>query len=574
MTSYDDLRMPPVLAARTALNRMAGWLRRDALSILLFAALSLAIMAPVLRSPRTQVIGNAGDIYQHVYMTGWVAQALLLGKVPFIDPRLNFPDTLYLTATDVPLLSLVAVAPASWAFGPTFGYNLMVLAAHILSGYLMYLWARSLTGSRTGGAVAGVIFLLAPYRVLRSTGHSTLMSTYILVLFFWALEHALSAARPNPRRLVLLGFATLAVGLTSQYYLVICLITGAVYALLRFAQQPSSLLRAAGPFALSVGCGALVSMIPSLMTLSTGVYAKYSIENDIRAWSLDPLNFVTPAAIHPLWGAFFQRLHPVGNLGEQTLYLGVVALGLAGAGLVLGFRRGLPIWTWLGVGLVAAILAVGTDLHISGRAVSDEHPLWLPTYYLANLPLVNIARVWSRFGEVTQLCVTLLAGVGAAGLAARTTRPAFVGMALVTLVTIDFLPGVLPTTTVMPQPIDHWLAAQPGDFAVAYLPQGEVNPNYKAMYGSLFHGKHMPAFNHPEHRPLAYLDFQRRASSFPDYSSVIALRSLHLRYLLIDRNAYDGVRWPAWGEVEATLRSYPDLRIVGEEGGIMIVELL
>jgi hypothetical protein len=548
------------------------WIRRDVMAIVLFIALGLLILGPILGSPRTLVIGTSGDIYQHAYMTGWVAQALLLGIPPFLDPRLNFPAALYLTATDVPFLNLVAVAPATWGFGPTFGYNLMVLLAHVLSGYLMYLWVRNLTGSRVGGIVAGVIFLLAPYRILRSTGHSTLMSTYVLVLFFWALEHVLSVTQPKARQLVLLGFATFAVGLTSQYYLVICLITGAVYTLLRRLRMPWWLIREAGPMVLSIGCATLISSIPYFMAIGAGVYAHYDVQEDIRRWSLDPLNFITPAALHPLWGNFFQQVHPVGNVAEQTTYLGVIALALAAVGLALRSWRDFPVWTWAGVALVAAIFAIGTDLHLNGKAINETRPLWLPAYYLANLPLMNLVRVWSRFGVVTLLFVTVLAGLGAAALAMRSRRPALVGTVLVALVCIDFLPGTLPTMTVAPRPIDHWLANQPGDFAVAYLPPGEVVANYQNMYGSLFHGKHLPAFNHPEHRSPEYLDFQRRAHRFPDRDALNALRALHLHLLLIDRRAYDGVRWPAWETVKSILQSYPDVQIIGEQSGIVIVE--
>lgn len=565
------------LSARRPLRAPAAavgaWLRRDSAALALFALIGLLVMAPALGAPRTLVIGAPGDIYQHVYMVGWAAQALLLGEAPFVDPRLGYPATLYLTATDVPLLSLAAVAPATWALGATFGYNLMVLAAHTLSGYLAYSWAGSATGSRMAGLVAGVILLLAPYRILRSTGHSTLMSAYVLVLFFWALEHALAPARPVARRMVLLGFATLAVGLTSQYYLVICLVTGAAYALLRRWREPLALARLAGPAALAVACGTLVSAIPYLMAMGAGVYATYSVQDDIRTWSLDPFNFITPAAIHPLWGAFFQDIHPVGHLGEQTMYLGVAALALAGAALALRGPARPPVWVWAGVALVAATIAVGTDLHISGEPVSQDSPVWLPAYYMANLPLVRLARAWSRFGAVTVLFVAMLAGVGAAALAARSRRPAFVAATAVALIAVDFLPGRLPATPVAPRPIDRWLAAQPGDFAVAHLPPGEVVANYEAMYGSLFHGKHLPAFNHPEHRAPAYLDFQRRADKFPDRDSLDALRELRLRYLILDRAAYDGVRWPAWEEVERILRSYPDVQIVGEEGGEVILEL-
>lgn len=603
---------PPALRdrLRQAPGHAGAWLRRDAGAIVLFIALGLFALWPVLASPRTLVLGVPGDNYQQVYMAGWVGQALLLGEVPFIDPRLNFPDRLFLTATDVPLLNLVAVAPATWVLGAPGSYNLLLLLTHVLAGYAAYLWVRSLTGSRLGGAVAGTILLLAPYRIARSTAWPTLVSVHVLVLFFWALEGVVGRERPTARQYVLLGFATLAVGLTAQYYLAICLITGAAYALLRRWRTPGFLARAAGPAALSLACGALISAIPYLMAAASGVYTSYGIEESVRQWSLNPLNFITPAALHPIWGAWFQQLNPVGDVGEQTVYLGWVALALAGVGVAWGRRLGVPVWTWLGVAVVAAVFALGTDLHLASGPVAAEEPLWLPAYYLADLPVVNLARVWTRYAAVTLLFTALLAGVGAAavqlgigdrgsgigsgrldaggrGRAGRDRgaggsprgvvaggRPMLLGVLLVALVVVDFLPGVWPTTEVTPRPIDRWLAAQPGDFAVGFLPPGQVTPNYRAMLGSLTHGKQLPAFNHPEHRPAAYLDYQRRADKFPDRDSLDALRELGLRYLLVERAAYDGGRWPRWEGAEAILRSYPDVRFLGEEGGVVVIELV
>jgi hypothetical protein len=121
----------------------------------------------------------------------------------------------------------------------------------------------------------------------------------------------------------------------------------------------------------------------------------------------------------------------------------------------------------------------------------------------------------------------------------------------------------------LPRPIDRWLAQQPGDFAVAVLPAGASN--YQAMFGSLFHAKHLPAYNHSDHFPPAFRDFARRAAAFPAPDSVVALRQMGLRYLLLERGAFDGRRSLPWSAVVRALDGSTDLQVAGEVDGVLIV---
>lgn len=170
------------------------WLRRDTLPLLFFGSIALLAMSPVLASPRTHILGLPGDNLQYAYITGWVAQALRMGASPLVDPRLNYPDDLLLTGTDAPFLSVILAAPATWALGPVFGYNLIIFASHILTGYFTYLWLLALTGSRAGAIIAGLLFMLAPYRTIRSYGQLNLISTQAIPLFFWLC----TTPSPNP----------------------------------------------------------------------------------------------------------------------------------------------------------------------------------------------------------------------------------------------------------------------------------------------------------------------------------------------------------------------------------------
>jgi len=575
----DDLSTLPARPDRDSPRRasarfvasLRSCLRRDWLALLIFTLATLAVLAPIIPALRSRVVGWAGENVQYAYMTGWMAQAPLLGQSPFVDPRLNYPDTLLLTATDVPYVSNLLIAPFAWLLGPTFAYNLIILLSFALSGYFTYLWIVRLTGSRAGGLIAGLAFLLAPYRIAQSYGHLQMVCTYALPLFFWALDQALEPPAPTWRALLLLAGATWLVGGASQYYLVICLVCGAAYALLSALPRLGYLLRHGWRLLAGVAIGAAASALPYFSALRSDLYSSYQIA-DTRIWSADPLNFILPARLHPLWGSLVERVRPERFWIEKTLYIGVVA-GLL-ALLALIWRHN-PQWRrsliWLGVAIVAAVFALGTDLHINNQPLQADAPVWLPAYYLAHLPFIGFMRTWARFGIIAVLFIALLAGMGAARITSGVRWPRAALVLVGALLVLDLLPGTVESSPLAPRPVDHWLAQQPGDFAVAALPARDSLTNYQAMFGSLFNGKHVTAYNHPEHIPSAYSAFAERAATFPDARSIQALHRMGLRYLLLEKRLFDGAHRPAWSEVAAALARSSEARIVADLDGVVVV---
>ncbi len=556
------------------IDALRTWLVRDGFVLLLFAVVALASIYPVAAAPRSRIMGWMGDNVQHVYITGWMAQAILLGQSPFVDPRLNYPDDLTLMATDVSYLSILSVAPITWLLGAVFSYNLIIWLGIGLSGYVTYLWVRRITGSRAGALIAGMAFLLTPYRIVHAYGHLQLVATFVLPLFFWALDGVLRSDRPTWRNLALLCGATFLVGSASQYYLIMCLIMGICYTLFMSLTRLTYLLRYGWQMIISVGIGTLVSVLPYLGPLNDDIYTAYDIQTT-RIWSADPINFVLPSKLHPIWGTLVEHIRPEPLWIEKTLYIGIIAGLLALVGLCwptrLHVRQRL---TWIGVALVAAVFALGTDLHINNEPLQASDPFWLPAYYLAHMPFMTFMRTWARFGIITIFFVCMLAGLGATYLIQRLPwRPGIATAVLGVLLVVDLLPGRVQVSPLTPRPVDQWLARQPGDFAVAVLPTNNADVNYRAIYGSLLHAKHMTAFNHPNHLPAAYRDFAQRAVDFPAPASLQAMRALGITYVLVERRFFDGINAPEWDSVVTQIEHLPDASIVTELDGVVVLVL-
>jgi len=563
----------PKLGALGAAVLSAPRLRRDAPALALLLSLALLAVAPVLPALRQAIPGWPGDNLLYAYALSWMAQAPLLGRSPFVDPRLNFPDDLPLLTNDLPYLGNLAVAPATWLLGPAFGYNLVVLLSLVGSGYATYLWALRVTASRPAAAIAGAAFLLTPFRLAHLFGHLNLVATFGLPLFFWALDRALGADGRRLRAALLLAGATFLVGSASQYYLLICLLVGLPYGLLRALPDLGALLRRGWSAALGGGAGALASALPYLSVFGSGALTPYSVE-ETRVWSADPLNFLLPWGRHPLWGGLVEGLRPEPLWVEKTLYVGAVAgaLALAGLALARGEQRR-QAFVWAGAGLAAAVLALGTDLHIAGQPLSAERPLWLPAYYVGQLPFGSLVRAWSRFGVLTIMFTALLAGVGAAALLGRLgrmARPAAVAIGL--LLVLDLAPPLLPTTPASPRAVDRWLAAQPADLVAGALPALNGQVNSANLLASTFHGHQMPAYIHVSRQSAAYQHFRDASFRLPDPAGLVELRALGIDLLLFHRDWYNGRNAPDWPLIEAALAA-AGAPIVADLDGVAVVDL-
>ena len=399
------------------------------LSAVAAALLTAVIAAPVLRAPGSQLFGREIVGRHHDPFT--VIEQYAAGGVPasYLQPATDLPGIVLARSVD-----------------PVVAYNALVLSTFVLAAVFAYAHAFHVIGSRVGAIVAALLFALSPFHVAHAAYHVHIAQIQWIPLFFLCWWRLLE--RPSLLRALGAGGALLMVAAASVYLGFVTAIAAPVAAAAYIsARAPVSEPRRAALYALAtltgavgVGVGAVVFWAPDVLRNPDAFAfpAWASEQHSARWWS-----YVLPAATHPLLGeraADFARAQGIREgLLEQQLSLGFGPLALAFAALVLRQSRtaaghSKPLWPLAVVAVIAGVLSLPA-------AASVLHPL------------APMFRVYARFGVITSLMVSTLAGAGAAALIERRKRAVtVVAAALIALAAFEYLSAIpaardtLPTT--------------------------------------------------------------------------------------------------------------------------------
>lgn len=533
-----------------------------------FTIFSVVMTYPLVLRMRDAVVGEIGDNIYFIFLIRWYERAWFeLGISPFFHPWLNYPQGWNLASTDTSLATTLFGLLASLFAGPTFGYNFAMLVTFVFSGWAMYYWVRRLTGSRAAGLVAGTIYAFLPYRMAHFLiGHLNLSGTQWFPLFFMGLYDLLRAPRDASLRsqwkpAVVAAISLGLLGLTSMTYLYLTLLIAAVFVVGYFWLSdrrgwlnPNLWLRLGMMGLISLPL-VILSALPFLGLNSQGGLATRSVSY-ASMYSASPTDFILPSTDHFLWGQWVGANFDRSLWIEATLYIGAVSLVLAViAWLHRSESQHAPlIKAGLVVIVVAFILALGTDFHWLGQRVevtlpgflqnilNREHiPIPLPALVLFRyLPFYAKMRALMRVGFFVLIFTTLLAGLGTDRLLRRvgTRRATGVTLLLLALIFVDFYPG--PYTrfdVVAPRAVDHWLAAQPGEGAVAQFPFIQVE-DQDQVYNTLTHGKPFIGGFFSANQPEQYLRIRPVLENFPSPEGAALLKELGVQWVLFDTRQY------------------------------------
>jgi hypothetical protein len=334
---------------------------------------------------------QSGDYLQLLWNYWLPGHQLERGANPFVDPY-SFQTESDARPNLQGWLLGVPFWPLERAFGPSWGYDLVLLLTFLGAGGLTCWWLRSLGVSRAPAVLGGVLFALAPYRLQQSTGHLLGQISFLLPGMLLALER---------RRFVVAALALAAIPLSGQVHLALGAIPlFAAYAWVRLPPWRERVYALGGVLA-AVAAGEIVQHL----VISTSVLAGGRSIGSVRHYSATVADFVTRSN---------------GNGVERFVFVGWATPLLALAGLALLWRLGrrrLAVFLGLAA-VVPMLLALGT--HLPGYETAWHHIQLLryPRVPERLMPIACLAMAALVAYAATRLPRWWLVGLLAVGLAA------------------------------------------------------------------------------------------------------------------------------------------------------------
>jgi len=426
--------------------------RPNLLAFLFFLVISCVQLWP-LPANLSNTLFDLGDPADSTYRLGTIAYNLTNNPFNLYQTNAFYPVSNALALDELLTGNGLLIAPVIWLTNnPVLGFNLLVLASYILSGFAMWLVVVRLTGSKAAGLVSGVIYAYSPWH-MSHYAHLGIAAQQWMIFALFFLMLFLDAPRLRGRGLGWLGLFGLFYALqilvagyhayTGAILFTIYLfyhfgikekivgwlgsgVKGLTLKLLKRSRPADPLIRSPNWKKIGTQVGLLTFAGLVVITVILPFVLPF-IENqkafgfqrgieETRYWSAAPSSLLrtNPQSwqYRPIQRGIFQAQ----TSAERALYPGLSVLLLAGLGLVFGRKSnsqspGLR-WSFAFVGLVGLVLALGPSLNLEeyGQSPTD---IALPYRWLYNnLPGFDSLRVPLRFGHLLMLGLAVCAGYG------------------------------------------------------------------------------------------------------------------------------------------------------------------
>ena len=494
-----------------------GRLARGAAVLAFFSACVAAVSWPQARLFATHAVPHQ-DIYFNLWRLQWFGHAVVRAPMHLFDGNIFYPEPRTLALSDAMLVEGVVAAPMLWAGArPMLVHNLLILGAMVASAAAMFVLVRRLTGSRGAGAIAGLVFALAPYR-FEHVMHMELQWAMWSPLALLSLDRAIETGRPR-WGLAAGGFAALQM-LSCIYYGVYLGTLMAVCGALLLIAGRGSLLRSARALGAGVLLAAVICGVYAVPYLRVRAATGERPIAEVVAFSAKPSSYLVATPDNWLYGGVRQaRGGP-----ERRLFPGAVPLLLAVIGLLLR-----PPERWQIVALLGLVIAFEMSLGLNGYIYSSLY---------AHVGVFRGLRASARLGMFVLLFLGILAGYGYRALAGTARLPVRAALCAV-------ICGALLAEYRVHLPLMEYPNAAPAPYRfLSTLPRGVVaeipfadpgrlpgdDPYY--AYGSTFH--FFPLVNgYSGVYPKSYLARGARMQGFPDETSIEQLRRDGVTYVVV-----------------------------------------
>jgi len=526
------------------------------LDIVLFTALTVVMTYPQAFHLHDRVHDD-GDPLLNTWALTWVAHQLPRAPAHLFDANIFYPERRTLAYSETLLVPAAVAAPLYWVgVSQLLIYNIVFLSGFIVSGVGTSLLVRTLTGSAAAGRVAGLVFAFLPYRIDHFP-HLQLQQTQCLPLAMWAFHRLLRTGRLRDG--VLFGGFSAGQVLSCMYYGLFLLpymavVCGAVLIMER--RLPKDRIVALAVAAVI----ALVAVVPVGTAYLgarrvVGERGRQEVLDGSATWR----NYLAPAEANLLYGRALSGFMQ----SERRLFPGFVAIALAMAALIpavasrhdttktrnrekrfLGFRGFEVSWfrdhTTEFAYALGLLLAFDVSLGFNGLTYSVLYDHFLPFRAL---------RIPARMGLFVGFSLAVLAGYGIARIA-RLVRSrqlecaVFVTAGALMLVEYASRPIELATIRTSAPEVYADIIRDRGDSPIAALfefPASSLDdPTY--LYYSTFHWQSL-VNGYSGFFPPSYVRLMDAMRTFPDDSSIGALRARGTRYLVVHGERLYGDRY-------------------------------
>lgn len=353
---------------------------------------------------------------------------------------------------------------------PVLAYNLMILFGLWSALAAAYGLSYHLTRARLPAFLAGFIFGLSPFLLVRALQHGHLVLAGVVPLLVWAGIKFMR--EPKTKTAVLLAGSVLLTSLTQVYYLA----AGGIFLLILFLFNIKQIREHKTRFVLFALLILLAALLPALPLLSSrGITPLPDSISYARKLGISAANLISPHPFTNVLGAqtagtyerFPSTYQNAPNYFEAGSYLGLPLLLLLGFSVIWWKRISLPEKTLLAVsGVVVFILALGPEISLGNKTFP------LPYHYLLYVFPFSLLRAANR------LFIFPLLGAAALGSAVlqfifQNTNKRSTALAcavLFLLFTAERLMLPFPLVAKTTPGFYYYLAEDHNNFAVADLP--------------------------------------------------------------------------------------------------------
>ena len=326
------------------------------------------------------------DPIQFIWTLYWWPYAISHHINPFFSTFIWHPygTDLSLAPASVPGASLIAL-PITLIFGPVASYNILIITGNTLSAFFTFLITNYLTKSFKAGVIAGLLFGFSTYQFAQVV-HLHIVLTFLipligyLFLLFWEKKiHSIAFILLVGSCLTLQYLFAIEVFVTLTLFIGISFIIFMLVYPEHFKKLINFSIHLSGAYMLCI-----IMLSPFIHTAFINGIPTTPINSAIN-YSIDPLNFIFPTKSTYFGANAFAQLSSTffGNIGENTGYLGIPALGIIIIYSVKYWHEKMTRVLFF-ILLCFMLLSLGPKLHIAGYSTFT-----LPEYYLNKFPVIN-----------------------------------------------------------------------------------------------------------------------------------------------------------------------------------------